>query len=116
ALVLAAVGALILPFAGDLPTAVTFTAVAGVAIGALAALEGIYAGDVTSPAVLGTTLGSYSLVRGAGSAVGPVIGGLVADVLGSRGPTLVLSAAAMVVAAVVLLPPRPQVAGTPAGP
>lgn len=106
-LVLAAVGALILPFAGDLPTAVTFTAVAGVAIGALAALEGIYAGDVTDPDVLGTTLGAYSLVRGIGAAVGPVVGGLVADALGSRGPTLALSAAALVVAALVLRAPRP---------
>ncbi|MBW3657455.1 MAG: MFS transporter [Actinobacteria bacterium] len=108
-LVLAAVGALLLPFAGDLPTAVTFTAVAGVAIGALAALEGIYAGDVTAHEVLGTTLGAYSLVRGIGSAVGPVLGGLLADAVGSRGPTLALSAVALVTAALVLR--RPQAEG-----
>lgn len=111
ALVLAAVGALILPAAGDLPTAVAFTAVAGVAIGALAALEGIYAGDITDPAVLGTTLGSYSLVRGVGSAAGPVLGGLLADAAGSRTPALVLSATALVLGATALRPTQPAEAG-----
>jgi predicted MFS family arabinose efflux permease len=102
ALLLTAVGAVILPFAGDVPTALAFTLVAGVAIGALAALEGIYAGDITDPAVLGTTLGSYSLVRGAGGALGPILSGVLADAAGSRTPSVLLAAVVLIGAAVAL--------------
>jgi MFS family permease len=114
-LVLAAVGALILPLSGQLPTAVAFTLVAGIAIGALAALEGIYTGDITDPGVLGTTLGSYSLVRGIGAAVGPVAGGFLAGTLGSRGPSLVLSAIALVIGAVLLRPATAEHAAASSG-
>jgi MFS family permease len=116
ALLLTAVGAVILPFAGDVPTALAFTLVAGVAIGALAALEGIYAGDITDPAVLGTTLGSYSLVRGAGGALGPILSGVLADAAGSRTPSVLLAAVVLIGAAVALgsrrsVGPHPAVAG-----
>lgn len=113
ALVLTAVGAAILPFAGTLPVAIVFTAIAGVAIGALAPLEGIYAADVTDREVLGTTLGVFSLLRGAGAAAGPVLGGALVDGFGSRGPALALAATALLLAVLTLRPPTPR---TPAPP
>lgn len=100
--VLTAAGALLLPAAGTIVTALVFTVVAGVAIGALAALEGIYAAEITDPAVLGVTLGTFSLLRGLGSALGPVVGGPIVDVTGSRTWPLLLAAVAAVAAAVVL--------------
>lgn len=111
---LTAVSALLLPLAGSLPTALLFTAVAGVAIGALAAAEGIYAAEVVDHRTLGTALGLHSLLRGIGAAVAPAVGGVVVDATGSRGVVLAGAAAAALVAAALLprAPRRDSGAGT----
>lgn len=102
AYLLTAVSALLLTGAGSLPVALAFTAVAGVAIGALAAAEGIYAAEVVDARTLGTALGLHSLLRGIGSAVAPAIGGFVVDATGSRTVVLTGAAAAAVLAALLL--------------
>lgn len=111
AYLLTAVSALLLVVAGSIATALLFTVTAGVAIGALAAAEGIYAAEVVDTRTLGTALGLHSLLRGIGSAVAPVAGGFVVDATGSRSVVLMGAAAAAVVAA-GLLPghrrPRPR--------
>lgn len=114
AYLLTAVSALLLTTAGTLLGALLFTVVAGVAIGALAAAEGIYAAEVVDLRTLGTALGLHSLLRGVGSAIAPVIGGLVVDATGTR--TWVLTGAAVAAGlAALLLPGRPPPHRQPPG-
>lgn len=98
---------LLLLAAGSLPVAVTFAVVAGVAVGALAALESIYAAEVVDARAIGIALGMYSLLRGIGAAVGPVAGGALATSLDSRVPALALAAVAGSLAA-LLVPATPS--------
>ena len=107
AYLLTAVSAVLLTAAGSILTALAFTAVTGVAIGALAAAEGIYAAEVVDTRTLGTALGLHSLLRGIGSSIAPVVGGFVVDATGSR-TTVLMAAAAAAVLAAVLLPGRPS--------
>jgi MFS family permease len=110
--VLTAAGCLLLPGAGDVVTASVFVAVAGVAIGALAALEGIYATEVVDDDVLGTTLGLYGLVRGVGAAGGPVVAGVVLEASGSRVPALLAAGVAAAAGAVVVTRTRSRTSPT----
>jgi MFS family permease len=99
---LTAVSAVLLLGAGNLVVAGGFTLVAGVAIGALAAAEGIYAAEVVDEETLGTQLGVQSLLRGLGAAVGPVAAGVLVDATGSRVTALLFAAVASGVAAAAL--------------
>lgn len=95
-------GALLLIGAGDAVRASLYVLVAGVGIGAMSAVESIFAAEVHDGPALGTSLGVVGLLRGVGSAVGPAVGGLAVDVTGSRTTTLVLCAAGAATAAAVL--------------
>lgn len=95
-------GALLLIGAGDVLRASLFAVVAGVGIGAMAAVESIHAAEVFDGPSMGTHLGVMGLLRGVGGALGPTLGGLAVDLTGSRTTALVLCAAASVVAAAVL--------------
>jgi MFS family permease len=97
------VGALLLIGAGDVVQASLYALVAGVGIGAMSAVESIYAADVYEGPSMGTHLGVLGMLRGVGGAVGPTLGGLAVDLTGSRTVTLVLSAAGALVAAGVLV-------------
>lgn len=97
------VGALLLIGVGDVVQASLYALVAGVGIGAMSAVESIYAADVYEGPSMGTHLGVLGMLRGVGGAVGPTLGGLAVDVTGSRTVTLVLSAAGALVAAGVLV-------------
>jgi MFS family permease len=110
---LVAVGAVLLLGSGTLVIAIAFVAVAGVAIGALAALEGIYASEVVDPRTIGTALGVYSLVRGVGGTIGPAVGGASVDATGAYTVALVLSAVAAIAAAAVLPSARGSQGGRP---
>jgi len=102
AYVLTAVGALLLLGSGQVAVALVFVLVAGVAIGALAAAEGIYASEVVDQDTLATQMGVQSLLRGIGSAVGPIGAGVLVDATGTRTSALVLAAVAAVTAAAML--------------
>ena len=58
-------------------------------------------------------LGVFSLLRGTGAAIGPVLGGALVDGFGSRGPALALAATALLLAVLTLRPATPR---TPAPP
>jgi MFS family permease len=81
--------------------------VAGLSIGALAAIEGIYAAEVFDGPTLGTSLGIMSLVRGIGAALGPTVGGALIDVFDKQAAALALAFVAAVVAT-ILVPRRPR--------
>lgn len=98
-------GALLLIGAGDLVQAAGFAVVAGIGIGAMAAVESIHAAEVFDGPSMGTHLGVIGLLRGLGGAVGPTVGGLAIDLTGSRTVALVLCAGGAVVAAGVLRRP-----------
>ncbi|MDX1657407.1 MAG: MFS transporter [Nitriliruptorales bacterium] len=103
--VLVAISIVLLLGSGNLAVAFAFVAVAGVATGAMAALEGIYGGDLHTEQ-LGTLLGAFSLVRGLGAALGPALGGVAVGLLGSRVPALLVGAAAALAAAALIPPLR----------
>lgn len=97
-------GALLLLGSGSLVVAVLFVIVAGVGIGALSAVEGIYTAEVVSDGELATSLGVFSLLRGIGAASGPVIGSVLTDLAGSRAWAL-LFAGGLALLAAILVPP-----------
>lgn len=102
-------GALLLIGAGDVLQASLFAVVAGIGIGAMAAVESIHAAEVFDGPSMGTHLGVVGLLRGVGGALGPTLGGLAVDLTGSRTTALTLCAGASVLAATVL---RRHPAGT----
>jgi MFS family permease len=81
-----------------------------VAIGALVPVESIFSADAVPGTPVGVVLGLTSLTRGVGAALGPVLGGTLTAVVGSRTPTL-LSISVLAVGVAVLVPaPRPPLA------
>jgi MFS family permease len=100
--VLTGASCLLLPLAGTVPAAVAFAVVAGVAIGALVPVESIFTADAVPGSSLGIVLGVSSLTRGVGAALGPVLGGALSTVTGTRTPALLLLALVAVVAAVLV--------------
>lgn len=102
--VLMGVGAFLLIGAGDVVRASAFAVVAGVGIGAMAAVESIHAAAVFEGPSMGTHLGILGLLRGLGAAVGPTLGGIAIDVTGSRTTALLACGAVSLVAAAVLRP------------
>jgi MFS family permease len=110
--VLIGVSCLILPFGGTVPPALAFAVVAGVAMGALVPVESIFSADAVSIDSLGVILGVASLTRGLGAALGPVLGGTLTSVAGSRTPAL-LVAGGVAAGAALLVPVlrRPDVEG-----
>jgi predicted MFS family arabinose efflux permease len=105
--VLTGVACVLLPFTGDLTVAVSFAVVAGVAIGALVPVESIFSADAVPGTSVGVVLGLTSLTRGVGAALGPVLGGTLTALVGSRTPTLLLFSILAIGAAVLVPAPRP---------
>ncbi len=96
-----AVGTALLPAAGGLVVAVTFAVLVGFGVGASSPLQGIVAGELFDPDLLGTLMGVTALVFGVAAAVGPAAAGLIADVTGSRTGPVVLAAGSAAGAAAV---------------
>jgi predicted MFS family arabinose efflux permease len=113
--VLTGAACLLLPFTGDVAIAVAFAVVAGVAIGALVPVESIFSADAVPGTSVGVVLGLTSLTRGVGAALGPVLGGTLTALVGSRTPTLLLLSVLAVGAAVLVPAPEPPQASD-AGP
>jgi len=104
---LTAVATVVLVGAGTPLRAGTYAVIAGLSIGALAAIEGIYAAEVFDGPTLGTSLGIMSLVRGIGAALGPTVGGALIDLFDRQVAALALAFTAAVVAT-ILVPRRPR--------
>lgn len=100
---LTAVSCVVLPLAGTVGMALAFALVAGLAIGALVPVESIFSAEAVSDDSIGMVLGASSLTRGVGAALGPVLGGALTAVAGSRTPAL-LVVAVLAVGAALLIP------------
>lgn len=99
---LVAAGALVLAVAGTPVVAVVFVVVAGVSIGALSPLDGIYAREVLPADDLGTLMGALFLLSGVAAGLGPVVAAVVVDITGIAASGLVLAAAMAAVGAALL--------------
>lgn len=101
-IVLVGLSALLLPVSGTVAVALVFAAVAGFAVGAFTTMESVYAAELVPTASIGMVLGAYALVRGIGSALGPLAAGSAVELTGGREPVLVAVAVVGLVAALVV--------------
>lgn len=98
-------GAILLAFSGNVTIAVLFVLVAGVGIGAVSPLDGIYAREVLPANDLGTLMGSLHFVGGIMSGLGPLAGAFVIDATGRTWSGLLLASVTVAVGAGALITP-----------
>jgi MFS family permease len=98
------IGALLLAAATNLPVAIAFVVVAGLGIGAVSPLEGIYAREVLPAEDLGTLMGALHLLLGVAAGLGPLLAGVIVDISGVIWSGLILAAAGAFVGAALLRP------------
>ena len=79
-----AIGTALLAVAGNVFVAALYAVVAGVGIGAMSPLQGMYSEELFGAASLGTAMGMLTMVFGVVGSVGPAIAGWVAQSTGSR--------------------------------
>jgi MFS family permease len=102
---LVAVGAVVLVVAGTPLMAAVFVLIAGVSIGAISPLDGIYAREVLPEHDLGTLMGALFLLSGIAAGLGPLAAALLVDLTGITSSGLVLAAAMAALSAAVLRAP-----------
>jgi predicted MFS family arabinose efflux permease len=100
---LAAVVTLLLFAGGALTPVLVLSLLAGAAIGAVYALQGVYAYELIDPGHLGTLLGIQQAVFAAGGALGPLAAGALLGATGSYTPAVTIISAGFAAAAVLLL-------------
>lgn len=97
-----AVGSLALAFSGNQAMAAAYAVFAGFGIGAVSPLVGMHSKNVFGEASLGTAMGVVSLVFHVANAAGPLGAAWIADSTGSRALPVAISAALLLVAALVV--------------
>jgi MFS family permease len=102
----ASAGALLL--SGHLWAAVTFSVLAGISLGAITSLQGLYTNELIDPQHFGALFGALQGVIGIGGAAGPALGGLVLDLGGSHRLLVVVMTVGLVAAIAVLATGPPQ--------
>ena len=111
---LAGLSAVLLAFSGNVPVAIVYVVLAGVAVGIWSPMAAIYAHELVPAHRVATLMGTERMIGGLGGAAGPLVAGIVAEASGSRGPTIVLVLAGTTAAALVLgflgASPRSEVA------
>ena len=100
---LAAAVTLLLFAGGTLAPVLVLSLLAGAAIGAVYALQGVYAYELIDPRHLGTLLGIAEAVFAAGGALGPIAAGALLGATGSYTPAVTIISAGFAAAAGVLL-------------
>jgi MFS family permease len=102
ALVIAAVGTLLLLVSGHVAPAVVYSLLAGASIGALYTLQGIYTNELVGGANLSMLMGVQAALFAIGGATGPLIAGTLFGATGSYVPVVWLTAAGLAAAAVLM--------------
>jgi MFS family permease len=99
----AAAAAILLGFSGTVPVALVYVVVAGIAVGVVAPVGGVYAHEVFPPDRVATLMGTQRMFGGLGGAIGPLAAGILAESAGARGPVLAVAFFCASAAGVVLL-------------
>jgi len=85
------------------PLALVYVVVAGIAVGVIAPVAGVYAHEIFPPERVATLMGTERLFGGLGGAIGPLAAGVLAQTAGTRTPILVMAFVSASAAAVILL-------------
>lgn len=101
AVAVAAVGGVVLAFAGNAVLAFVFAILVGFGVGASSPLQGMHSRDLFGPASLGTAMGALATVFLVVGSLGPAAAGWLAETTGSR--VLPVIIAALVTASAVPL-------------
>ncbi len=101
-----AIGAVVLAFSGNPLLAGAYAVIAGIAIGAMSPLQGIYARERFADEHLGTLMGAQSTAIGLSSAVGPLTAGILLDLTGTTASVIAIGVAGSLLAAGVLATER----------
>jgi MFS family permease len=88
--VMVGLSALLLSFSGNIPVALLYVTIAGIAVGVWSPIAAIYAHEIFPPERVATLLGTQRMIGGIGGATGPLVAGIIAESTGSRAPTIVI--------------------------
>ncbi len=102
ALALALAGALLLLASRHLVPAIGYSLLAGVSLGAISTLQGIYTNELVGNENLSLLMGAQQAVFAVGSALGPVIAGVIFQADNSYTPVVLITTAGLLVSAVIL--------------
>ncbi len=87
---------------GSVPTGIAYGVIAGAALGASSPLQAMYARSKFDEGDLGLLMGMQGAAFGIAGGLGPFLGGLMRDISGSWMPTVIMSIAALALAAILL--------------
>ncbi len=99
----AAAAVVLLGFSGTVPVALVYVVVAGIAVGVVAPVAGVYAHEIFPPERVATLMGTERMFGGLGGAIGPLTAGVLAETAGTRAPILVMAFVCALAAGVVLI-------------
>jgi MFS family permease len=102
ALALAFLGALLLLASHHIVPAIGYSLLAGVSLGALSTLQGIYTNELVGGENLSLLMGAQQAVFALGSALGPVFAGAIFQANNSYTPVVLITAAGLLVSAIIL--------------
>jgi MFS family permease len=107
ALALALAGALLLLASRHLVPAIGYSLLAGVSLGAISTLQGIYTNELVGDENLSLLMGTQQAIFAIGSAVGPVIAGAIYQADNSYTPVVLITAIGLLASAIILASGRP---------
>jgi len=104
--VVVGVSCLVILGSGNVAIAIVYVVVAGAAIGALSALDGMVSRELLPPDDFGSLMGAMAFIYSIGSGVAPIIAGQLNDVTGSPLASMTLAGISSFVSAALLAAAR----------
>ncbi len=104
--VIVGVSCLLILGSGNVVVAVVYIVVAGAAIGALSALDGMVSRDLLPPEDFGSLMGAMAFIYSIGSGVAPIIAGQLNDLTGNPMASMTLAGLSSFVSAALLASAR----------
>jgi MFS family permease len=116
ALVVALAGALLLLLSHIIGVAISYSVLAGISLGALSSLQGIYTNELVGSNDLSLLMGAQQAVFAVGGAFGPVIAGAIFQATNNYTSVVLITAAGFLVSALILSGGRSDVTSEVGGP